>query len=129
MADGPKFEFYVLNYDFNRKKVYNYNIFNNIHVYDWTLKAVKKHLRNKKLFPFVDLVKEIDSIIHWQEWSRTEYEISVGDAFETDINKFEKWDCYGQAKPNMEVITQMCIDRYKKWKKESKIASTYFDGN
>ena len=44
MADGPKFEFYVLNYDFNRKKVYNYNIFNNIHVYDWTLKAVKKHL-------------------------------------------------------------------------------------
>ena len=64
-----------------------------------------------------------------QQWSLREYEISVGDAFETNIDKFEKWDCYKQTEPNMEIITQMCIDRYKKWTKESKIASTYFDGN
>ena len=49
----------------------------------------------------------------WQEWSRCEYEISVGDAFEEDVNKLEKWDCYKQAEPNMEVITDMCIKRVK----------------
>ena len=27
-----QFEYYVLNYDFNKKKVVNYNVFNNIRV-------------------------------------------------------------------------------------------------
>ncbi len=39
------FEFYVLNYDFNKKKVVNYNIFNNIRVQEWTERAVKKYLK------------------------------------------------------------------------------------
>lgn len=120
MTNGPKFEFYVLNYDFNRRKVYNFNIFNNINVYDWTLKAVRKYFQNEKSFPLADLVKEIDSIIQWQEWSRRQYEISVGDAFETDVNKFEKWDCYEQAKPNIEFIVDMCIKRYREWEKSKK---------
>ena len=112
-----RFEFYVLNYDCNKKKVINYNIFNNILVQESTEKAVKKYLRNPKKFKYIiqyenkflereeisiygfdALVKEINSIIHWQEWGRREYEISVGDAFTTDCNKLEKWDCYQQAR-------------------------------
>ena len=134
-----KFEFYVLNYDTNRKKIINYNIFNNIRVQEWTEKAVRKYLRAPKKFKhivqyenkFLDreeiaiygfdaLVKEIDGIIKWGEWSRREYEISVGDAFESDINKLEKWDCYAQAKPNMVIIAHEVIRQYKEQlKKES----------
>ena len=99
-----QFEFYVLNYDINKKKVINYNIFNNINVQEWTEKAVRKYLRAPKKFKhivqsenkflgreeiaiygFDALVKEIDNIIAWQERGRREYEVSVGDAFITEI--------------------------------------------
>lgn len=121
-----QFEFYVLNYDFNKKKVVNYNIFNNIRVQEWTEKAVRKYLRAPKkfvyepfnkseetLYGFDALVREIDGIIKWGEWSKREYEISVGDAFETDINKLEKWDTYSQAHANAEIITHTVLRQYK----------------
>ena len=121
-----QFEFYVLNYDFNRRKVYMYNIFNNISVQEWTEKAVRKYLRSPKKFTykpfnpneeviygFDALIREIDGIIRWGEWSKREYEISVGDAFETDINKLEKWDTYSQAHANAEIITHTVIRQYK----------------
>ena len=128
-----QFEFYVLNYDTNRKKVIMYNIFNNINVQECTEKAIKKYLRSPKkftyepynkdeevLYGFDALVRRIDRIIHWQEWGRREYEISVADAFETDVNKLEKWDCYKQAKPNMEMITREVIYQYKQQLKAEK---------
>lgn len=127
-----QFEFYVLNYDTNRKKVINYNIFNNSEVQKWTEKAVKKYLRSPKnykyiiqykneflgreevaLYGFEALVREIDSNIRWGEWSRREYEISVGDAFTSDCTKLEKWDCYDQCKPNMKMIAREVIYQYK----------------
>ena len=127
-----QFEFYVLNYDFNKKKVINYNIFNNINVQEHTEKAVKKYLRAPKkykhivqykndflgreeiaIYGFDALVNEIDRTIAWQERGRCEYECSVGDAFETDINNYEKWDTYSQAKPNMAIITHEVIRQYK----------------
>lgn len=125
-----QFKFYVLNYNHNKQKIESFNIFSNIHVQEWTEKAVRKYLRCPKkykfdrnykneepIYGFPALVKEIDSIIAWQEWSRSEYEISVGDAFETDCDKLEKWDCYRQTKPNMEMITRECIWQYKQQKK------------
>ena len=127
-----RFEFYVLNYDFNKKKVVNYNIFNNIRVQEWTEKEVRKYLRAPKkykhivqyenkflgreeiaIYGFDALVEEIDRTIKWGEWSKREYEISVGDAFETDINKLEKWDTYSQAHPNAEIIAYTVIRQYK----------------
>ena len=127
-----QFEYYVLNYDFNKKKVINYNIFNNINVQEHTEKAVKKYLRAPKkykhivqyenkflgreeiaIYGFDALVEEIDRTIAWQERGRCEYECSVGDAFETDINNYEKWDTYSQAKPNMAIITHEVIRQYK----------------
>ena len=134
-----QFEYYVLNYDTNKKKVINYNIFNNINVQEHTEKAVRKYLRGPKNYKYViqhkndflgreeiavygfdALVNEIDSIIQWQEWSRREYEISVGDAFEKDCNKLEKWDCYMQTKPNLPMIARECIYQYKEQRKEQK---------
>ena len=124
-----QFEYYVLNYDHNKQKVEPFNIFRNIHVQEYTEKTIRKYVRNPKKFTYKSfdgkeeiygfdaLVKEIDSIIRWQEWSRREYEVSVGDAFEKDCKKLEKWDCYGQAKPNMKMIVREVIWQYKQQKK------------
>lgn len=127
-----QFEFYVLNYDFNKKKIVNYNVFNNIRVQEWTEKAVRKYLRSPKkfkhivqyenkflgkeeiaIFGFDALVKEIEGNIMHEQWGRREYEIGVCDAFESDIDKLEKWDVYQQAKPNMVIITHEVIRQYK----------------
>lgn len=127
-----QFQFYVLNYDFNKKKVINYNIFNNIRVQEWTEKAVRKYLRSPKKFKhiiqyenkflgreeiaiygFDAFVEEIRRTIAWQEYGRRQYEISVGDAFTSDCTKLEKWDCYDQCKPNMKMIAREVIYQYK----------------
>ena len=132
-----QFEYYVLNYNPNTKKIEPFNIFRNCYVQEYTEKAVRKYLRSPKNYKYVvqhkndflgreeiavygfdALVKEIDSIIAWQERGRREYECSVGDAFTTDCNKLEKWDCYMQAKPNIPMITRECIYQYKEQRKE-----------
>ena len=64
------------------------------------------------------MCEKIKSLIAWQEWARREYEISVGDAFEDDLSKFEKWDCYRQCEPNIPMITREVIYQYKQQLKE-----------
>lgn len=130
-----KFEYYVLNYNFNKKCVENFNIFNNISLNDAVEKEVRKYLRSPKkycyiqygllpvgtrgcIYGFDGLCEEIKSLIMWQEWARREYEISVGDAFEDDLSKFEKWDCYYQCVPNIPMITREVIWQYKQQLKE-----------
>lgn len=127
-----KFEFYVLNYDFNGKRVENFNIFNNILLNKETEKIVRKYLRSPKnfkyddyfnkqvLFGFEGFCKELERLIMWQEWGRREYEISVGDAFEDDLEELEKWDCYMQCKPNIEIIAREVIWQYKQYLKEKR---------
>ena len=124
-----QFEYYVLNYDCNAKKIVPFNIFRNIHVQEWTEKAVRKYLRSPKNFTYKSFdgkeilhgfdafVKELDGIIKSEEWSRRQYEVSVGDAFEDNCEKLEKWDCYGQTHMNMEMIAHEVIRQYKQQKK------------
>ena len=125
-----QFEYYVLNYNPNAKKIEQFNIFRNCYVQEYTEKAIKKYLRSPKNYKyerygedisygFEGLCKDIKRIIQWQEWSRREYEISVGDAFEKDCNKLEKWDCYMQAKSNIPMIARECIYQYKQQRKET----------
>ena len=132
-----QFEYYVLNCNPNTKNIEPFNIFRNCYVQEYTEKAIKKYLRSPKNYKYVvqhkndflgreeiavygldALVKEIDSIIAWQERGRREYECSVGDAFTTDCNKLEKIDCYYQSKPNMEIIAREVIFQYKKQLRE-----------
>ena len=129
VGESMQFEYFVLNYDCNAKKIVPFNIFRNIHVQEWTEKAVRKYLRSPKNFTYKSFdgkeilhgfdafVKELDGIIKSEEWSRRQYEVSVGDAFEDNCEKLEKWDCYGQAKPNMKMITYEVIRQYKEQKK------------
>ena len=124
-----QFEYYVLNYNPNAKKIEPFNIFMDCYVQEYTEKAIKKYLRSPKNYKyerydedisygFEGLCQEIERIIQWQEWSRCEYEISVGDIFEKDCNKLEKWDCYMQAKSNIPMIARECIYQYKEQRKE-----------
>ena len=125
-----QFEYYVLNYDCNGHKIVPFNIFRNILVQEETEKAIRKYLRSPKNFTYKSFdgkeilhgfdafVRELDGIIKWQEWSRRQYEVSVGDAFETDCEKLEKWDCYGQAHMNIEMIAHEVLRQYKQQKKE-----------
>lgn len=129
-----QFEFYVLNYNWNEKCVENFNIFNNISLNDAVEKEVRKYLRSPKkyyymkhglfvgeyiyIYGFDGLCETIKSLIMWQEWARREYEISVGDAFEDDLSKFEKWDCYQQCILNIPIITREVIYQYKQQLKE-----------
>lgn len=125
-----QFEYYVLNYNHNKQKVKPYNIFNNVYVQEITEKAVRKYLRNPKKFTYKSFdgkeviygfnafVKELDGIIQWQEWGRSEYEMSCGYKFETDCNKLQSTDCYEQCKPNMGMIAREVIWQYKQQKKK-----------
>ena len=122
----------MLNYDHNKQKVEPFNIFMNIHVQECTEKEIKKYLRNPKnyayksfdgqevIYGFDALVKELDSIIRWQEWGRSEYEMSCGYKFETDCNKLQSTDCYEQCKPNMGMIAREVIWQYKQQQKKAK---------
>ena len=122
------FEYYVLNYDWNKKCVENFNIFDNISLHEATEKLVRKYLKAPNKFEYTGhsfdktqpiihgfdgFCKALESLIAWQEWGRREYEISIGDAFETDCDKLEKWDCYRQCKPNIPMIAREVIWQYK----------------
>ena len=125
-----QFEYYVLNYDCNAKKIVPFNIFRNIHVQEWTEKAVRKYLRSPKNFTYKSFdgkeilhgfgafVKELDRIIKWQEWSRCGYEMGVCYKFETDCKNIAHMDCYEQAHMNMEIIAREVIWQYKQQKKK-----------
>lgn len=125
-----QFEYYVLNYDINKNKVIPYNIFRNINVQECTEREIRKYIRSPKnytyksfdgqevIYGFDALVKELDSIIRWQEWGRSEYEMSCGYKFETDCNKLQSTDCYEQCKPNMGMIAREVIWQYKQQKKK-----------
>ena len=132
MDEEIRFEYYVLNDDFNKRHIEPFNIFRNYWVNDQTAKAVRKYLRapskfkyerywsHETLYGFNAFVGKIDSIIKCEEWSRCEYEIMVGSMFEDDINKFQKIDCYDQCKLNIEMIAREVIYQYKKYLKEKK---------
>ena len=124
MEKEVNFEFYILNYDINARKVINYNVFRNINVYNWTLKAVKKYCRNAKKFTYEDLKADIKTALMNQEWARCEYEFAVGDLLVKDVNDLEKWDCYKQCEPNLDVITHECIRVYKEHFKKKKQKET-----
>lgn len=127
-----EFEYYVMNYDFNKKIVEPYNIFRNINVSEWTEKAIRKYLRSPKKYKYVKqyenkmlnkeeiavygfeaLCEEIRSIIKWQMWSRVEYECSMGEPFPKDFSTFKKFDCYQQCEKNIPIIVRECIYQYK----------------
>lgn len=127
-----RFEFYVLNWNCNKKRVEPFNIFCNIHLQEESEKEIKKYLRapgkycvekhnwgdkpDEKIFGFPAFCERLRQLIMWQEWGRCEYEISAGEPFPDNIDSFRKIDCYEQALPNIQIIARDIIYQYKKQK-------------
>ena len=99
-------EWYVLNYDFNGKKVENFNIFRSCRFVDGVKELLDSYIT------FEDFVEKLEKELQYAFWSKREYEISVSDAFETDLNKYEKIDVYSQVKPNVRILAKYIIDNY-----------------
>lgn len=121
------FEYYVLNYDHNKKEIEMFNIFQNAVVQKYTEYAVEKYLSdpkgfkfefftsgNEPIYGFEGFVFELDRIIMSQEHYRSEYEIAAGPVFEEKTDNFKKIDCYLQAHMNIEMIAYEVIRQYKK---------------
>lgn len=93
-----KLKWYVLNYDFNKQKIEYYNIFNHAYL----IESLQKILNNYTNFN--DYIEQLDKLLRYCFWGKRECEISVGDAFETDLIKFKKIDIYFQLKPNIKLL-------------------------
>jgi len=101
-------EWYVLNYDFNNKKVVSHNIFNNISFIRHLSQYIDEY--EKGILSYKELKESIRSSLRGAFWSRREYELSIGDAFETDLDKYEKIDVYRQVLPNLDLLVKYILD-------------------
>lgn len=78
-------EWYVLNYDFNKKQIVNYNVMNGIA--EFVNKKIKRGIIHDKKTLKEYLKKEF---MH-NYWSRREYEILVSDLTNQDAEKIDIW--------------------------------------
>lgn len=134
MTDVIKLEFYVPQERFNENKIEMVNIFNNVYVHDWSINAIKKYIRSPKSFRYYEwsginggywiygweaFVREIDSILRNQLWSRCQYEVLIT-GFPFDEKELVKMDAYQLCKPNLDMICHGIIRQYKNQIKEVK---------
>lgn len=99
-----KREFYVLNYRFNEQDICKFNIFNSVKFTEGIDRLLKEFVT------FDDFVEKLDSLLRYCFWCKREYEISVGDLFEQDLDKYFKVDVYSQVAPNIDVLAHLIID-------------------
>lgn len=104
-------KWYVLNYDWNNQKVIQMNIFNSVRF----SRGIDRLLKDNKdtELTYEDFKEQVRISLLSAFWSKREYEISVGDAFEQDITKLEKWDIYAQVLPNLDILTKYILNDLK----------------
>jgi hypothetical protein len=86
----------------NAKELKPYNI-----ITEDLIKDFKK--RTKTLTSTTDKKKVLDDYFLYYYWSRREYELFIGDAFEEDISKYKKVDIYTQIQMNFDVIYELVV--------------------
>lgn len=99
-------KWYVLNYDWNRKKVCSFNIFDSCRFSQSVNKLLDNFVTMDKFIE--DLTKEVKYCF----WSKREYEISAGDAFDTNLDNYEKIDVSQQVLPNIDALAKYIIDKH-----------------
>lgn len=118
-------KYYVLTYDFNTRKIEQYNLFNHRYIYEATIKLAKKYLRFKDEFRYKSYSSSREyrgwnayienlRVIMLSVWSKIEYEISVGRPFADERDTFTKIDCYDQVLPNIEVLGREILYQMEK---------------
>ena len=101
-------EWYVLNYNFNLKKIEPINIFNYGNFLKDIKEIQKEYIERKEDIEFFE--NKINSELLYYFWSKREYEISVGDLFEKDLEKYEKIDVYYQVKINFKAFIEYLLN-------------------
>ena len=98
-------EWKVLNYDFNKDKIIEYNIFNKEFEND-----IKEAVKDKRILKYEELKAYIKRKFQYQYWSKAEYEILVSGLFSDNI---EKIDIYRQLEMNLDTITEYVNTKLK----------------
>ena len=98
-------EWNALIYDVNQKKIINFNIFDNSRFLE-----LVEEMRNQIWENVDEFVEQLNDILKYCFRSRAEYEIMVGDLFETDCTKLEKIDIYSQVRPNMMQLARYILN-------------------
>ena len=101
-------EWYVLNYDFNKGKAYNFNIFNSMHFLEG-LKRIYIDLGCSFTNDKEQFKERLNSVLRYSFWCKTEYEIYVTDAFHNEDNEISKIDVYSQVAPNIDILADYII--------------------
>lgn len=116
------FEWYVLNEDMNHRKIVMFNIFNNISLYEETVKLCEEYDYTGDM-SFEEFTKELRRLIQWQEWARREYEIMVAPLWSEKQEDWRKIDCYQQAEPNIERVAEHVLKVYEENKSKKMSAN------
>ena len=106
MKECDSMKWYVLNYDWNSKKVKPFNIFNSVRF----SKCLQKSL--EEFITMDDFKKDLQRNLMYSFWSKREYEISVGDLHENDMEKYQRFDIYDQVLPNLDILAEYIIECY-----------------
>lgn len=101
-----KLEWYVLNGDFNRDIVKKYNIF-----YEGFIDELEHRIKRDKVDNIEKFRNCIDSWAKYHYWSKTEFEIVVGDLMCRDLSRLEKIDVYYQLEMNLDNIVEYLINK------------------
>lgn len=100
-----KLEWNILYYNFNKKRVVAYNIFN-----DDIIERIYKNIRSKKINNYNELKEFIDKWAHYRFWSKAECEMAIGDLVSKYPDDFEKVDMYRQIEINLDRIVEYIIN-------------------
>ena len=98
-----KLEWYVINYDFNRKEMEDFNIFRSVRFTEGVENLLKENLS------FDEFVERLEKELMYAFWSKVEYEVMIGDVFGTIERKV---DIYSQVKPNVRLLAKYILDNY-----------------
>lgn len=98
-----KLHWNVLNHDFNRNEIVEYDIFSHAGF----LEAVNS--ANRKFKNDEDFLDEIDNALRYYFWAKAEHEILVKGLFDNDSKSQVKIDTYAQIKLNWDAFAQYLL--------------------
>lgn len=90
-------EWYVLRWDFNSKKVINYNIL------QWRKEDIANEVRRKRIYNKSILREYLKTTFMYDYWSKTECEFYISDLHG---DEYEKIDIWRQIEPNLDLIVE-----------------------
>ena len=112
---------YAMYYDVNDRRIKTYNVLN-----EGILEEIRGDMKRGLIHDENSLKQRLDIIMQCYYSYKREWEISIGDLFEKDIEKYEKISVYDEIKDNIPVMAryilrEMGLDFRKKSKIEDRI--------